>query len=329
MMSGLMWTTQCNVSLDPLFFTHQKPLANQLHDFWRLDYWEDDLRRRRRFVRNPFGSTHLDITCKSLEDYGVVHGVSPQGGLPPQPGTYVGFIQHEASPSFATEPNHCRSGLVSCAMVPRTRMRRISPVYSCAHCRCSVCLSNETAHRRAQLGNCRQTNADNNNQRGTRGAEAENEDDAAPPLNGHAHTAAQSASQPGRTTCVGRGGKYSPPQGLGTSGSGSWELQAAALAPTGPHERRSSSEQSHSERRAQVSGFGGWGRGFFRAQRNVAAVKRMLPGPWCLTDEPGPLGILMGSQKDSRWISGISEGGKKRLSLHVNSTGQPEVSLRA
>uniref|UniRef100_A0A8D3C339 Neurobeachin n=1 Tax=Scophthalmus maximus TaxID=52904 RepID=A0A8D3C339_SCOMX len=39
---------------------------SQLHDFWRLDYWEDDLRRRRRFVRNPFGSTHLDIACKSL-----------------------------------------------------------------------------------------------------------------------------------------------------------------------------------------------------------------------------------------------------------------------
>uniref|UniRef100_A0A673NIL8 Neurobeachin n=1 Tax=Sinocyclocheilus rhinocerous TaxID=307959 RepID=A0A673NIL8_9TELE len=46
------------------------PFSSQLHDFWRLDYWEDDLRRRRRFVRNPFGSTHLDITCKSLEDYG-------------------------------------------------------------------------------------------------------------------------------------------------------------------------------------------------------------------------------------------------------------------
>ncbi|XP_078140136.1 neurobeachin isoform X5 [Centroberyx gerrardi] len=43
---------------------------SQLHDFWRLDYWEDDLRRRRRFVRNAFGSTHLDITCKSLQDYG-------------------------------------------------------------------------------------------------------------------------------------------------------------------------------------------------------------------------------------------------------------------
>ncbi|XP_057206773.1 neurobeachin isoform X2 [Triplophysa rosa] len=46
------------------------PLSSQMHDFWRLDYWEDDLRRRRRFIRNPFGSTHLDITCKSLEDYG-------------------------------------------------------------------------------------------------------------------------------------------------------------------------------------------------------------------------------------------------------------------
>ncbi|XP_041654369.1 neurobeachin [Cheilinus undulatus] len=43
---------------------------SQLHDFWRLDYWEDDLRRRRRFVRNPYGSTHLDVTCKSLHEYG-------------------------------------------------------------------------------------------------------------------------------------------------------------------------------------------------------------------------------------------------------------------
>ncbi|KAM9318508.1 neurobeachin isoform 2-T2 [Pholidichthys leucotaenia] len=43
---------------------------SQLHDFWRLDYWEDDLRRRRRFVRNPFGSTHLDVICKSLQEYG-------------------------------------------------------------------------------------------------------------------------------------------------------------------------------------------------------------------------------------------------------------------
>ncbi|CAJ1065088.1 neurobeachin [Xyrichtys novacula] len=43
---------------------------SHLHDFWRLDYWEDDLRRRRRFIKNPYGSTHSDVTCKSLQEYG-------------------------------------------------------------------------------------------------------------------------------------------------------------------------------------------------------------------------------------------------------------------
>uniref|UniRef100_A0A669DB45 Neurobeachin a n=1 Tax=Oreochromis niloticus TaxID=8128 RepID=A0A669DB45_ORENI len=42
---------------------------SQLHDFWRLDYWEDDLRRRRRFVRNAFGSTHADVLLKALDEY--------------------------------------------------------------------------------------------------------------------------------------------------------------------------------------------------------------------------------------------------------------------
>uniref|UniRef100_A0A3Q2XPD3 Neurobeachin n=1 Tax=Hippocampus comes TaxID=109280 RepID=A0A3Q2XPD3_HIPCM len=38
-------------------------------DFWRLDYWEDDLRRRRRFVRNPLGTVHLEVSCKTLQEY--------------------------------------------------------------------------------------------------------------------------------------------------------------------------------------------------------------------------------------------------------------------
>uniref|UniRef100_A0A3Q2YNQ3 LPS responsive beige-like anchor protein n=2 Tax=Hippocampus comes TaxID=109280 RepID=A0A3Q2YNQ3_HIPCM len=38
-------------------------------EFWRLDYWEDDLRRRRRFVRNPFGSTHSEATLKAAADH--------------------------------------------------------------------------------------------------------------------------------------------------------------------------------------------------------------------------------------------------------------------
>ncbi|NXN07416.1 LRBA protein, partial [Indicator maculatus] len=38
-------------------------------EFWRLDYWEDDLRRRRRFVRNPLGSTHPEATLKATGEH--------------------------------------------------------------------------------------------------------------------------------------------------------------------------------------------------------------------------------------------------------------------
>ncbi|XP_053316593.1 lipopolysaccharide-responsive and beige-like anchor protein [Spea bombifrons] len=39
--------------------------ASRPREFWRLDYWEDDLRRRRRFVRNPLGSTHPEATLRA------------------------------------------------------------------------------------------------------------------------------------------------------------------------------------------------------------------------------------------------------------------------
>uniref|UniRef100_A0AAR2J717 LPS-responsive vesicle trafficking, beach and anchor containing n=1 Tax=Pygocentrus nattereri TaxID=42514 RepID=A0AAR2J717_PYGNA len=41
--------------------------------FWRLDYWEDDLRRRRRFIRNLFGSSHSEATLKAAADSGETH----------------------------------------------------------------------------------------------------------------------------------------------------------------------------------------------------------------------------------------------------------------
>uniref|UniRef100_H2YT40 BEACH domain-containing protein n=1 Tax=Ciona savignyi TaxID=51511 RepID=H2YT40_CIOSA len=34
-------------------------------EFWKLDSWEDDTRRRRRFVRNPYGSSHPKATLMS------------------------------------------------------------------------------------------------------------------------------------------------------------------------------------------------------------------------------------------------------------------------
>uniref|UniRef100_A0A8C8A0U3 Neurobeachin n=1 Tax=Oryzias sinensis TaxID=183150 RepID=A0A8C8A0U3_9TELE len=41
-------------------------------EFWRLDYWEDDLRRRRRFIRNPFGSSHSEATLKAAAEHDCV-----------------------------------------------------------------------------------------------------------------------------------------------------------------------------------------------------------------------------------------------------------------
>ncbi|XP_043919368.1 lipopolysaccharide-responsive and beige-like anchor protein [Protopterus annectens] len=49
------------------------------HEFWRLDYWEDDLRRRRRFVRNPLGSTHPEATLKAAVEHAVEEDVLGKG----------------------------------------------------------------------------------------------------------------------------------------------------------------------------------------------------------------------------------------------------------
>ncbi|CAL8237807.1 unnamed protein product [Boreogadus saida] len=53
-------------------------MGAQDQDSWRLDYWEDDLRRRRRLVRNPLGSAHQGVTRRALEDYG--YGFPPKKG---------------------------------------------------------------------------------------------------------------------------------------------------------------------------------------------------------------------------------------------------------
>lgn len=43
---------------------------NSARPFWKLDSWEDDLRRRRRLVRNPNGSAHSEATQKSSSNEG-------------------------------------------------------------------------------------------------------------------------------------------------------------------------------------------------------------------------------------------------------------------
>ena len=38
--------------------------------FWKLDTWEDDSRRRKRFVPNAIGSSHPEATLKAAIEHG-------------------------------------------------------------------------------------------------------------------------------------------------------------------------------------------------------------------------------------------------------------------
>lgn len=42
----------------------------RLNEFWKLDAWEDDARRRKRFVHNPLGSSHPEATLKAALEHG-------------------------------------------------------------------------------------------------------------------------------------------------------------------------------------------------------------------------------------------------------------------
>lgn len=46
------------------------PNEYRLTEFWKLDAWEDDARRRKRFVHNPLGSTHPEASLKAAIEHG-------------------------------------------------------------------------------------------------------------------------------------------------------------------------------------------------------------------------------------------------------------------
>jgi hypothetical protein len=47
-----------------------------LQTYWKLDNWEDDMRRRRRFVKNPQGSSHLEATLKAAMDQNYLDAIN-------------------------------------------------------------------------------------------------------------------------------------------------------------------------------------------------------------------------------------------------------------
>ena len=62
-------------------------------EFWRLDAWEDDSRRRKRMVRNPFGSSHPEATLKAALEHGASEATVLQVCLP---------VEKSFSPSWLT-----------------------------------------------------------------------------------------------------------------------------------------------------------------------------------------------------------------------------------
>ncbi|CAH1393721.1 unnamed protein product [Nezara viridula] len=46
------------------------PNATKLSEFWKLDAWEDDARRRKRLIHNPRGSSHPQATLKAAIEHG-------------------------------------------------------------------------------------------------------------------------------------------------------------------------------------------------------------------------------------------------------------------
>lgn len=53
----------------------------RLNEFWKLDAWEDDARRRKRFIHNPLGTTHPEASLKAAIEYGAPEDAILQVGL--------------------------------------------------------------------------------------------------------------------------------------------------------------------------------------------------------------------------------------------------------
>ncbi|XP_045479576.1 neurobeachin isoform X4 [Harmonia axyridis] len=46
------------------------PSSPRITEFWKLDAWEDDARRRKRFVHNPLGTSHPEASLKAAIEHG-------------------------------------------------------------------------------------------------------------------------------------------------------------------------------------------------------------------------------------------------------------------
>lgn len=52
-----------------------------MRTYWKLDNWEDDMRRRRRFIKNPQGTSHLEATLKAAIDQNSLDAINNKDEL--------------------------------------------------------------------------------------------------------------------------------------------------------------------------------------------------------------------------------------------------------
>ncbi|XP_077976450.1 neurobeachin-like isoform X2 [Styela clava] len=82
-------------------------------EFWKLDSWEDDTRRRRRFVRNPYGSTHAEATLHKQPTPVVVSDAAVSGKFPSTPKAVKISTSDETQPSGTSSDDDDESSLGS------------------------------------------------------------------------------------------------------------------------------------------------------------------------------------------------------------------------
>lgn len=70
--------------------------ASRMNEFWKLDAWEDDARRRKRFVHNPFGTTHPEASLKAAIEHG-----APEDAI-------LQVVQQKHTTLHITQNNSCR-----------------------------------------------------------------------------------------------------------------------------------------------------------------------------------------------------------------------------
>lgn len=116
--------------------------GNNSQIYWKLDNWEDDSRRRRRFIKNPNGTSHSDATLKAAFDSNHTDAINMKDELLKQLNNSSNrFMSDFTSSAHSTAQNEQLH-------VNETELEQelAGPIHYTSKCKliCSVCVVNGT-----------------------------------------------------------------------------------------------------------------------------------------------------------------------------------------